>query len=95
MPLWFAGPPTRLLQNYPLVAHTARDPLAIQIFQQRNRILAGYAKQVFEVADVELGGFRLLGSDLAAQSRVERIADETPDIVRTSLISMRDLASAR
>jgi len=40
-----------------------------------DRIFAGHAEQVFEVADVELGGLRLLRDNLA--QGVERVAMNT------------------
>jgi len=49
-----------LLQNQPLVTQATRDSLAIQIFQQRDRILPRYADEVFKCNYIEPGRLRLL-----------------------------------
>src|SRR5580700_1845583 len=51
-------------QNHPLVAYPPRHPLPVQILQQRDRVLARDPEEVFEAADVQLWGLRLLRRDL-------------------------------
>src|ERR1017187_52129 len=47
-------------QKHPLISHPLRHSLAIEVFQQRNRVLAGDAGEVFERGDVQLRGLALL-----------------------------------
>src|SRR6266403_2119873 len=62
---------TACLQNHPLIPHSLRHPLAIEVLQQRNRVLAAHASHFFELAYVDPGRLRLVPRNLLAQ-RVQR-----------------------
>src|SRR6185437_4590603 len=55
------------LQDYSFVAHAAGDPLAVKIFEQRNRVFARNAREVLEFTDIYFRGCALVSSQNAAQ----------------------------
>src|ERR1039458_5688810 len=63
------GPPSlhQQLENHPLIPHAPRYPLAIQIFKQRNRILAADSRHIFEAGDINLRRGSFERGDLVAQ----------------------------
>src|ERR1700752_99610 len=52
------------LQNHSLVAHPLGHALAIEIFEQRDRVLAAYAGEFLEFADIDPWGGGLVGGGL-------------------------------
>jgi hypothetical protein len=67
------------LQNYPFVSYSPRDPLAIQIFEQRNCILAAHSCDLFEAGDVDFwrGSFER-GDSLANLCQRALVEDQVP-----------------
>src|SRR5690242_9510650 len=55
------------LEDYAFVTNTFGDALTIQVLKQRDRVLAAYAREVFESGDIYLGTFHFLSSERAAQ----------------------------
>src|SRR5208282_768680 len=54
-------------QNHPLISYASRHSLAIQIFEQWNRVLAADSRQIFEVGDVNFRRSGLERGDLVAK----------------------------
>jgi hypothetical protein len=49
------------------VADAFGHSLAVKVFEQGNGVLAAHASHVFERSDVDGGGLRLMGADLASE----------------------------
>src|ERR1035438_872373 len=61
-----------VLQDDPLIPHPPRHSLAVEVFEQRYRILARHPEQVLEVSYVQLGGLCLLRDYSLAQGLERR-----------------------
>lgn len=62
------------LQNHPRVPHPPGHPLAVEVLEQRNRILARHSGQILELTDIDFHhcagrSFRLQRSQLVTQLR--------------------------
>jgi hypothetical protein len=63
-------------ENHPLVSHSPRDSLAIQIFKQWDRVLAADSRHVFEAGDINLGRHSFERGDLAAKIRERTVVKD-------------------
>src|SRR5918911_847233 len=65
----------RAFENYSLISGAARDALAVEVFEERDGVLAGDASQVFEGGDVNqalglvAGGVLAQGGDQMVERR--------------------------